>query len=104
MVSDAPLKQGDVVRIHNWHGVVLETHFDESGALSVIRVQTARNLFRGYGPEYIDVRLDPEAVSLAALADLEQEIETHRRLLESAVGRLLEDAGVQQESVSAVDL
>jgi hypothetical protein len=104
MVSDTRLKQGDFVKIHNWHGVVLETHFDESGSLSVIRVQTARNLFRGYGPEYIDVRLDPDAVSFATLADLEQEIETQRRLQESAVGRLLQEATVQREAVSAVDL
>jgi hypothetical protein len=103
MVSDAPLKQGDVVKIHNWHGVVLETHFDESGALSVIRVQTARNLFRGYGPEYIDVRLDPEAVSLAALADLEQEIETHRRLLDNALQRLLEDVTQHSKAASVLD-
>jgi hypothetical protein len=104
MVSNARLKQGDVVKIHNWHGVILETHFDESGALSVIRVQTARNLFRGYGPEYIDVRLDPEAVSLAALADLEQEIETHRRLLAGALERLLADATPQQEATPLADL
>lgn len=91
MVQKAAVKPGDVVQIHNWYGVVLETHFDEAGALSVIRVQTARNVFRGYGPEYIDVRLDPDAIKPATRADLEREVQTHRRLLDGAVERLLFD-------------
>lgn len=89
MVSNAIIKPGDVVRVHSWHGVVLETNYDESGALSVVRIQTVRNVFRGYGPEYIDVRLDAEAVVPAELANLQQEIETHRRLLDGAVERLI---------------
>ena len=56
------------------------------------RVQTARNMFRGYGPEYIDVRLDADAVVLAKLIDLQQEIETHRRLLDGAVKQMLDTA------------
>ena len=86
----ASLKRGDVVRLHNWHGVVLETNFDGDGELSVIRLQTARNVFRGYGPEYVDVRLHPEAVTLAIVEGLEKEIQTLRRVLDSAVERLLE--------------
>lgn len=84
------LKPGDVIRIYDWHDVVLETHFDEDGALSVIRVQAARNVFRGYGSEYIDVRLIPEAVAFATIEDLEKEIQTHRRVLEHGVEQLLE--------------
>jgi hypothetical protein len=102
MVQNAAVNPGDVIQIHNWYGVVLETHFDESGELSVIRVQTVRNVFRGYGPEYIDVRLDPEAIQPATRADLEQEIRTHRRLLEGAVERLL-DASRRAESTPAAD-
>jgi hypothetical protein len=104
MVSNTWLKQGDVVKVHNWHGVVLEIHFDESGSLSVIRVQTARNVFRGYGPEYIDPRLDPEALSIATLADLEHEIETHRQMLAGALERLLADATPQREATPLAGL
>jgi hypothetical protein len=89
MVSDTGITVGEVVRIQSWHGVVLETNYDEMGALSVIRVQTARNLFRGFGPEYIDIRLNPDAIMRATLADLQQEIATHHRMLEGAVARLL---------------
>ena len=92
MISDARITVGDVVKIHNWYGVVLETHFDDNGSLSVIRVQTARNIFRGYGPEYVDIRLQPEAARSAALADLQEEITTHQRLLSGALTRLLATA------------
>ena len=92
MVSDAKIVVGDVVKIHNWFGVVLETHCDDRGELSIIQVQTARNIFRGHGPEYLDVRLQPDAVQPATLADLKQEIETHRRLLDGALARVLASA------------
>lgn len=90
MVSDAKIMVGSVVKIHNWYGVVLETHYDDQGCLSIIRVQTARNTFRGYGPEYLDVRLLPEAIQPATLADLQQEIESHHRLLNGAINRMIE--------------
>jgi len=89
MVPDAKIIVGDVIRIHNWFGVVLETYFDINGELSVIRVQTARNIFRGHGPEYLDVRMLPEAIQPATLTDLELEIQTHHRLLNTALDRML---------------
>ena len=88
MVSNTKIVVGDVVKLHNWFGVVLETHFDEEGSLSIIRVQTARNIFRGFGPEYIDVRLQTDAIQHADPSDLQQEIETHQRLLDAALTRL----------------
>ncbi len=89
IVSNVKVAVGEVIKIHNWYGVVLETHYDTNGDLSIIHVQTARNIFRGYGPEYIDVSMMPETVQLAALIELEQEIQTHYRLLNGAVERLL---------------
>lgn len=92
MVSDTNIEIGDVIKIHNWFGVVLETHFDDKGALSLIRVQTARNIFRGHGPEYLDVRMLPEAIQPATLVELQQEIETHQRLLDGALARMIRSA------------
>ncbi|MCC6607930.1 MAG: hypothetical protein IT327_32290 [Anaerolineae bacterium] len=103
MVSNAKITEGCVVKIHNWYGVVLETHYDDQNRLSIIQVQTARNIFRGYGPEYLDVRLMPEAIELASLADLQQEIETHRRLLNGAVERMIGAASVHPEIPIAAD-
>ena len=101
MVSTTKIMVGDVIKIHNWFGVVLETHFDEEGDLSVIRLQTARNIFRGFGPEYIDIRLQPDAIQPASQDDLLQEIETHQRLQNGALTRLLQS--VQAASPQFVD-
>lgn len=103
MVSDAKVVAGDVIKIHNWFGVVLETHFDEKGELSIIRVHTARNIFRGHGPEYLDVRMQPDAIQPATLAELKQEIETHQRLLDGALARMLAAAEKQKQIPVAAD-
>lgn len=103
MVSNAKIAEGSVIKIHNWYGVVLETHYDDQDRLSVIRVQTARNIFRGHGPEYLDVRLLPEAIQPATLADLQQEIETHRRLLDGALDRMIESVQTKPKVAVAAD-
>jgi hypothetical protein len=103
MVPDAKVVAGDAIKIHNWFGVVLETHFDEKGELSIIRVQTARNIFRGHGPEYLDVRMQPDAIQPATLAELKQEIETHQRLLDGALARMLAAAKEQKPMPVAAD-
>jgi hypothetical protein len=94
---------GDVVKIQNWFGIVLETHYDDTGALSIIRVQTARNIFRGHGPEYLDVRMQPDAIQPASLAELRQEIETHQRLLDGALARMLAATEEQKPIPVAAD-
>ncbi|MFZ1395882.1 MAG: hypothetical protein WAS33_03240 [Candidatus Promineifilaceae bacterium] len=103
MEAQVKITTGDVLKLHNGYGVVLETHYDTQNHLSIIQVQTARNIFRGYGPEYLDVRLMPEAIELASLADLQQEIETHRLLLNGAIERLLDAVSVQTEMTVAAD-
>lgn len=103
MDVNAKITTGSVIKINSWHGVVLETHYDDQDRLSIIQVQTARNIFRGHGPEYLDVRLMPEAIELASLADLQQEIDTHRRLLNGAIERLLDAVSVQTEIPVAAD-
>jgi len=103
MVSNTRIAVGDVVKIQNWYGVVLETHFDETGKLSVIQVQTARNIFRGFGPEYIDVRLQADAIQPAALADLQDEIKKHQRLQDAALSRMLASVQVKNPQFVAAD-
>ena len=103
MVSDAKVVVGDVIKIHNWLGIVLETHFDDTGELTIILVQTARNIFRGHGPEYLDVRMQPEAIQPATLAELRQETETHQRLLDGALARMLAAAEEQKPIPIAAD-
>jgi hypothetical protein len=103
LTSNANIVKGSVVKIQKWCGVVLETHFDEQNRLSIILVQTARNIFRGHGPEFIDVRLLPEAVQPATFADLQQEVAVHNRLLNGAVERMMNAATVKTDMPVAAD-
>lgn len=64
---------GEVIRMHNWHGIVLDVLKSNSGK-TVLYVQTARNIFRGKNPEHIEVNLAPDAIEAATLEDLEKEV------------------------------
>ncbi|MBP7964415.1 MAG: hypothetical protein KBG20_19685 [Caldilineaceae bacterium] len=81
MVSEKQVVVGDVLKIHNWYGVVLEVHRDSAtGDVSVLRVQTTRNVLRGYGPEYIDIRMNPEAVEIGTMDELVRDLEDRKQL------------------------
>ena len=81
MILDKQLKVGIILKIHNWYGVVLEVHRDSAtGDVSVLRVQTTRNVLRGYGPEYIDIRMNPEAVEIGKMDELVRDLEERRQL------------------------
>ncbi|MFN8488401.1 MAG: hypothetical protein U0350_12455 [Caldilineaceae bacterium] len=71
MVRDP--KVGEVIRMHNWHGIVLDVLKSNSGK-TVFYVQTARNIFRGKNPEHIEINLASDAIETATLADLEKEV------------------------------
>ena len=66
-------KAGDIIKMHAWHGVVLQVFTSDSGGV-VLQVQTVRNVFRGYPPEFIAVEAAPQAIRPASRAELDQEI------------------------------
>ena len=81
MVQGEQITVGDVLKIHNWYGVVLEVHRDVlTGEVSVLRVQTTRNVLRGYGPEYMDIRMNPEAVQIGTMDELVRDLEERKQL------------------------
>lgn len=85
MVPGKQIYPGDVLQINNWFGVVLEVHRDQyTNELSVLRVQTTRNVLRGYGPEYIDIRMNPDAIRQATMEELRQDLAVRKEL----IGRL----------------
>jgi hypothetical protein len=81
-------KVGDVIKMHSWHGVVLDVFKNDAGG-TVLRVHTARNVFRGYPPEFIEVDVAPDSIFPATREDLEKEIEKHRALRDAAVAELM---------------
>ena len=82
-------KVGDVIKMHSWHGVVLNVFTSETGG-TVLQVQTARNVFRGYPPEFIEVEAAPDAIQLATRADLEDEISYLQRMRDIGLKQMLD--------------
>lgn len=80
---------GDIIKMQWWHGVVLKVFTNEAGG-TVLQVQTARNVFRGYGPEFIEVEVAPEAITPATQADLEQEIKQLQAMREVGLQKMFE--------------
>ncbi len=78
---------GDIIKMHSWHGVVLEKFKSEAGK-TILRVQTARNVFRKLGPEFIEVDLAPDLISPATLEDLQAEMASHQKVQQSAIEAL----------------
>jgi hypothetical protein len=87
-------KAGDIIKMHSWHGVVLEVFTSETGR-TVLHVQTARNVFRGYPPEFIEVEAAPEAITPATRTDLEKEIKHLQGMREIGLKQML-DCIIQQ--------
>lgn len=87
MVQD--FKIGQIIKIRSWHGVILDVHYSADGRPSVLKVQTARNVFRKLGPELIDLTLAPESIQTATLDDLKGEIEKHQEMLEGEIAALV---------------
>jgi hypothetical protein len=81
--------------MHNWHGVILKVFTGESGTGTVLQVQTARNVFRGYPPEFIELDQAPEAIAPATRADLESEIRYLQRMREIGLQQMLNHIRVE---------
>lgn len=82
-------KIGDVVKIRNWYGVVLDITYTADNQPAILQVQTPRNIFRNMGPEFIDVRLAPDHIQPASRADLDKEIEFRQGLLATSIDEML---------------
>ena len=80
---------GDVIKIHSWHGVVLNVFTNEKGG-TALQVQTARNVFRGYPPEFIELDVAPESINPANRADLEQEVQYLHRMREIGLQQMMD--------------
>ena len=80
-------KKGDIVRMHSWHGVVIDI-FENGTENIVLKVQTARNVFRKLPPELIELDAAPNKISLASPSDLQTEIERHQSMQQNAIEAL----------------
>jgi hypothetical protein len=92
-----PPEVGQIIKLRSWHGIVLERFRSDAGK-TILRVQTARNAFRGLPPEFIEFDLAPEQIEPATREDMEREIAQHREMLEYRVQQLFEGPNGQSST------
>ncbi len=81
-------KPGDIIKMRAWHGIVLDVFKNENG-LTVLRVQTVRNIFRKLGPELIEVDIAPDQITPATRQDLLNEISLHQKIQKEVIEQFL---------------
>ncbi len=75
---------GDIIRMRAWHGVVLDKFVNEQGK-TILKVQTARNVFRRLNPEFIEYDLAPDVIELATTQQLKDEIASYMEVLNKSL-------------------
>jgi hypothetical protein len=75
---------GDILRLRAWHGVVLDKLVNQQGN-TILKVQTARNVFRRLNPEFIEYDLAPDAIEIATVQQLQDEIAGYMETLNKAL-------------------
>lgn len=78
MVSATEVRIGQILKLHGIYCAVVLDLFTNGGGCIVLRVQTLRNVFRGFGPELIDTSVAPDGLCFATMADMDREIAQHQ--------------------------
>lgn len=79
---------GDIIRMRAWHGIVLDKFINEQGK-TILKVQTARNIFRRLNPEFIEYDLAPDVIEVATVEQLQDEIDGYMNALSKSIEELL---------------
>lgn len=75
---------GDIIRMRAWHGVVLDKFVNQQGN-TILKVQTARNVFRRLNPEFIEYDLAPDVIEIATVQQLQDEIAGYMETLNKSL-------------------
>jgi hypothetical protein len=67
-----------------WHGVVLDKFVNQQGN-TILKVQTARNVFRRLNPEFIEYDLAPDVIEIATVQQLQDEIAGYMETLNKSL-------------------
>lgn len=91
---------GQIVKLHNSYcAVVLNKYVSADGGV-ILRVQTLRNVWRGYKAELIDTTVAPNGIYPATIDDINAEIAQHQRTITDGLASMVAAIGNEyQESV-----
>ena len=86
------IEVGQLVKLHNSYcAVVLDKYVSQNGGV-ILRVQTLRNVWRGFKAELIDTTVAPQGIYPATLEDVQAEIESHQAVIAKGLVDMLGDA------------
>lgn len=81
---------GQIVKLHNSYcAVILNKYVSDDGGV-ILRVQTLRNVWRGFGPELIDTTVAPNGIYPATSDDLSAEIEQHQTTIYAGLAKMMD--------------
>ena len=85
---------GQLIKLHNAYcGVVMDKFISPDGNV-ILRVQTLRNVWRGFKSELIDTTVAPQGVYPATVADVRAEVAQHQEVINAGLASMLGMAGI----------
>lgn len=80
---------GQIVKLHNSYcAVVLNKYVSDDGGV-ILRVQTLRNVWRGFKAELIDTTIAPNGIYAATIDDINAEIAQHQTTIASGLDAMM---------------
>lgn len=86
---------GQIVKLHNSYcAVILNKYVGADGGV-ILRVQTLRNVWRGYKAELIDTTVAPTGIYPATIDDINAEIAQHQATIASGLDAMMSAIGTE---------
>ncbi len=85
----ASIQVGQIVKLHNSYcAVVLNKYASDDGGI-ILRVQTLRNVWRGFKAELIDTTVAPTGIYPATMDDINAEIAQHQAAIANGLDAMM---------------
>lgn len=92
---------GQIVKLHNSYcAVILNKYVSADGGV-ILRVQTLRNVWRGFKAELIDTTVAPTGIYPATMDDINAEIASHQAAIASGLDAMM--AAIKAEVPALAD-
>lgn len=93
------IEVGQLIKLHNSYcAVVLDKYVSQNGGV-ILRVQTLRNVWRGFKAELIDTTVAPQGIYPATMEDVQAEIESHQAVIAKGLVDMLGEAVEYKRSI-----
>jgi len=95
------IQVGQIVKLHNAYcAVVLNKYISADGGV-ILRVQTLRNVWRGFKAELIDTTVAPNGIYPATIDDINAEVGHHQATIASGLDAMM--AAIKSETPALAD-